>query len=67
MPAAMEDLMSNITLSLLTKSLNANTPVNATLLNSELVFKYSAPHLYGPYIYAVVISLLACLSGVHAM
>lgn len=67
MPAAMEKLMSKFTLSLLATSLNSTTPVNATLLNSELVFAYDAPRLYGPYIYAVAISLLACLSGLHAM
>lgn len=67
MPTALQDLMNNITLSLLTLDLNSTTTVNATELNSELVFHYDAPQLYGTYIYAIVVSLLACLGGFHAL
>lgn len=67
MPSALQGLMSNVTLSLLILSLNATTPVNATLLDAELVFSFTTPHLYGPYIYALVVSLLVCLSGAHAL
>ncbi|KAL8290111.1 hypothetical protein RQP46_003050 [Phenoliferia psychrophenolica] len=67
MPTALQNMMHNITLSLLTLNLNSTSPVNATELNSELAFHYDASQLYGTYIYAIVVSLLVCIGGIHAL
>ncbi|KAK4703166.1 hypothetical protein P7C70_g3054, partial [Phenoliferia sp. Uapishka_3] len=67
MPAALQGVMSNITLSLLATPINSTTQVNATLLDSQVVFSYNPKELYIPYIYAFATSLVACLFGALAI
>lgn len=67
MTSALEDLFNNVTLSVLTLNLGSTASVNATLFDAELVFAYNSRRLAGPYAYALVASLLACLVGSHSM
>lgn len=67
MASALQDLFNNITLSVLTVPLGPTESVNATLYDSELVFVYDTRRLAGPYGYALLASLFACVVGAHAM
>ncbi|KAL8280084.1 hypothetical protein RQP46_007414 [Phenoliferia psychrophenolica] len=66
LPAALEQLMHNITLSLVANggSFGTNTTLTALVVGSHTIFRYTPSSLWIPYAIGLALGALCCLDGI---